>query len=99
MASFRNSLLLGEKDSDSRYERAAARWLSRLLAERELEVSESVSAVAAVGALAGRSSQEALAMLKELVHQPVTERPVGKRSFHSTRLPCNLAVGRAERLP
>jgi hypothetical protein len=62
-------MLMGEK-GDPRYERAAARWVSRLFSERELEVGESALAVAAVGALTGRSGGEALAVLEELVRRP-----------------------------
>jgi hypothetical protein len=62
-------VLMGEQ-GDKRYERAAVRWLSRLLVERELELGEADLAVAGLAALTGRSNREAIALLEELIRRP-----------------------------
>jgi hypothetical protein len=72
-------VLFAEKD-DPRYPRAAARWLSRLLAERELELSEAALALGSLAALPERSSVEAAAVLKALTNRPRPVRPLSQRS-------------------
>jgi hypothetical protein len=66
-------VLFAEKD-DPRYRRAASRWLSRLLAERELELSEAALALGSLAALPERSSAEAAAVLQELIRRPHRKR-------------------------
>jgi hypothetical protein len=61
--------LVAEKD-ERRYPRAAARWLERLLGERELELGEVQLAAAALAALQGRSAAQAVTALRELVNRP-----------------------------
>ena len=63
-------VLIAEKN-DKLYPRAGTRWLERLLGERELEPGEVQLAVAAVAALQGRSSAQAVTVLRELVNRPL----------------------------
>jgi hypothetical protein len=67
--------VLMAEQGDSRYPRAAALWLSRLLTEREVELEEAALAVASLAALTTRSSREAAAVLEELTRQPHARRP------------------------
>jgi len=62
-------VLIAEKDG-RRYSRAAARWLERLLAERELELGEVQLAAASLAALQSRSSAQAVTVLRELLNRP-----------------------------
>lgn len=62
-------VLIAEKDA-MRYPSAAARWLERLLGERELELGELQPTTAALAALQGRSSTQAVTVLGELVNRP-----------------------------
>src|SRR5213594_4066793 len=63
-------LVLFAEHRDPRYPRAAVRWLSRLLDERDLEADEAALAVSAALALEGRTASNAAAILRELVHRP-----------------------------
>src|SRR5436309_11179283 len=76
--------LIAEKDT-RQYPRAAGRWLERLLGERELELGEVQLAAAALAALPGRSSAQALTVLRDLVNRPRLSSERSIRSVSSDR--------------
>jgi hypothetical protein len=69
-------LILIAAQRDPRFPRAAVRWLSRLLSERELELDEVGLAASSLVALQGRTARDAVALLEELTRRPRPKRPL-----------------------